>query len=99
MTASDEADPESTLVEALQVYAAARNPVRGACFGPVGAVAEIARHAVAGPGKRREPHVEVGVRKVADVGAEDFPYGRQQPLVEDNRPELGMAVDAIGLGP
>src|SRR5262245_19388989 len=99
MTSLHQPELEVTVLEALEIDADPRDSIRLSRLVPVRSAAKRAIDAVAVPRERREPQMKIVVRQIADVGSEDLPHCRQQALVEDDRPEGGIAIDAVGLRP
>src|SRR5262245_48560526 len=66
VTALHEADAEPTVVVVLEVEANTRDAIGSFALVPVRAVAIATGDAVTVPGKGREPHMQIGVRQVAN---------------------------------
>ena len=90
---------EPAVVEALEIDACPHDPVRFVGFVPIRSLAGLAIHAVAVPREGREAQMEVVVRQVAHLGPKNLAHRSEQTLIEDDRPEIRVAVDAIRLRP
>src|SRR5262245_20423863 len=99
MTAFDEPELEVAVLEALEIDADPRDSIRLSRFVPVRSMAKRTTDAIPVPRERRESQMQIVVRQVADIAAEDLAHRPEQALVEDDRPERRIPVDAVGLRP